>query len=320
MKHVLLVQMRYDYTDPFRGIAYEEKHIHQGLRAYYPELRFSHFDFVRQGNRWGLEAMSTMLVETVDRLRPDLVLCCFADARFDPLPEAIATIGQTTRTALWLADDHWRYEKYSRAWAPHFHYMITTDKQAVSKYHRDGFGHKVIKSNWAVNHHLFRPLQPEQDRQVTFVGQPHSNRATLVQQIHQAGVPVEVYGPGWHAASRLPFHEMVRMYGRSRISLNLSNASTNDIQQIKGRTFEIPACGGFMLTGGAEDLESYYEPDREMVVYEDEADMIDKIRFYLAHETVRRTIQERGYRRTLAEHTWKHRFDAIFRQLGILAG
>jgi spore maturation protein CgeB len=85
--------------------------------------------------------------------------------------------------------------------------------------------------------------------------------------------------------------------------------------QIKGRNFEVPGCGGFMLTGRAEDLESYYEEDREVVCFETISELIDKIHYYLSHEDARNAIAAAAYRRTLNEHTYVHRLTDIFRQL-----
>ena len=59
---------------------------------------------------------------------------------------------------------------------------------------------------------------------------------------------------------------MIEVFSRSRINLNLSNASNpwwrrwrRRRDQIKGRNFEVPGCGGFLLTQPADDLERYFE-------------------------------------------------------------
>lgn len=88
------------------------------------------------------------------------------------------------------------------------------------------------------------------------------------------------------------------------------------VEQIKGRTFEVPGCGGFLLTGMAEDLGRYYALDREVVAFQGRQDLARRIRYFLEHEDERRTIAESGYARTLAEHTYVHRFNDIFRQCG----
>ena len=90
-------------------------------------------------------------------------------------------------------------------------------------------------------------------------------------------------------------------------------------EQIKARNFEVPGCGGFLLTGPADDLGRYYEPGREIALFSSVDDMIDKIRYYLAHEDERSAIAARGYERTIADHTYRARFDEIFAAVGLSA-
>jgi len=107
-------------------------------------------------------------------------------------------------------------------------------------------------------------------------------------------------------------------FKKSNRSSRLESGTTGLVRlsdQIKGRNFEVPGCGGFMLTGRAEDLESYYEEGREVACFETISELIDKIRYYLSHEDERTDIAEAGYRRTLYEHTYVHRLTDIFREL-----
>lgn len=85
--------------------------------------------------------------------------------------------------------------------------------------------------------------------------------------------------------------------------------------QIKGRDFEVPGCGGFLLTGRAENFGDYYRVGEEAACYESPEDLLEKVRYYLQHDEERQAIARRGYERTLREHTYVHRFDDIFRRL-----
>jgi spore maturation protein CgeB len=143
---------------------------------------------------------------------------------------------------------------------------------------------------------------------------------------------------------------MIDVFGTSRINLNLSNASvTSDGRssapagrverlrqlltprravaasaddtyedQIKGRNFEIPGTGGFQLSGSSEDLASYYEPDKEIVLFSSTDELIDKARHFLQADAERSAIAKAGYQRTVAEHTYAHRYRGIFRELELL--
>jgi spore maturation protein CgeB len=87
--------------------------------------------------------------------------------------------------------------------------------------------------------------------------------------------------------------------------------------QIKGRLFEVPAMGGFLLTGYAPGLENYYEPGKEVVVFRSLQELEEQIRYYLDHDEERRIIAIRGRERTLREHTYTERFRQIFKTIGL---
>ncbi len=88
-------------------------------------------------------------------------------------------------------------------------------------------------------------------------------------------------------------------------------------QQIKGRNFEVPGCGGMLLTGYADNLEDYYAIGKEVACFDSTADLIEKIRYYLQHENERAALADAGYQRTLRDHTYVQRFTEIFRQMGL---
>lgn len=89
-------------------------------------------------------------------------------------------------------------------------------------------------------------------------------------------------------------------------------------RQIKGRVFEVPACGGFLLTQPAEDLHDYLQPSRDCATFETVDDLVDQVRYYLQHEDERQAIAAQGYRRTLEEHTYAARFASVFEQAGVM--
>jgi spore maturation protein CgeB len=244
-------------------------------------------------------------------------------------------------TLNWFCDDHWRFDNYSRFWAPQFDWVVTTARSALPKYDRLQY-RNVIKSQWGCNHFLYRKLAAPHQYDVSFVGQPHGNRREMVKALRAAGINVRCFGFGWEDG-RVSQERMIETFNRSRINLNFSNASvktgrrrlvqwiaalserSENIEsrshypdQIKGRNFEVPGCGGFLMTSRADDLETYYNLDKEIVCFDDVNDLIDKIKYYLAHEEERAAVALRAYERTLREHTYARRFEEIFAKIGLL--
>lgn len=310
---ILYVAPRYDYGNPGRGLSAEENYFFHTLFSMGHEIiRFDPLEIMRL---YGREQMNAMLLEAEYRFNPDIVFSVLFKNELD-----YETIQEITRrkhaiTVNWFCDDQWRFDNFSRFWGPHFDWVVTTAKSAIHKYNTAGI-HNVILSQWACNHRLYYPMQLPKLYDVTFVGQPHGNRREIINQLRSAGLNVRVWGHGWKSG-RVSQYQMVRIFNQSRINLNLSNASVPMSQQIKGRNFEIPGCGGFLLTNYVENLEEYYNINQEIVCFDQVDDLIDKARYYLTHEAERALIAEAGYRRTLLDHTFDARFIEILRIINL---
>lgn len=312
---LLYVGMKYDYGDKSRGFSFEHRNFYHPLQCYCKrrDWDFVHYDFMERGLNIGIDLMTQELYELARKERPTYLFAVLFDFHRDPLHEAfkqISTLGTTT--IHWFCDDHWRFEKYSSVVAPHFDYICTTANSALPKYKKLGISQKVIKTQWACNHELYIPHDIKKDVDISFVGQPHGNRVEVLSKLTESGLRLVVFGFGWENRPRIPFHQMVRLFSRSKINLNLSNSSTLIVQQIKGRNFEMPGTRSFQLTSNAENLTEYYVDGKEIVIFNSVEELIDKAKYYLKNEDERNEIAINGYKRTIAEHTWHHRFGEIF--------
>jgi hypothetical protein len=76
--------------------------------------------------------------------------------------------------------------------------------------------------------------------------------------------------------------------------------------------FEGAACGAMLLTDAVKNgLSDLFIPGEELVTYEDDDDLMTKLRHYLEHEEERARIAEAGYARTHSEHTYERRAQSI---------
>jgi hypothetical protein len=116
---------------------------------------------------------------------------------------------------------------------------------------------------------------------------------------------------------------MVAMYSESRISLGFTEVfdhhdpSREVMRHLHLRDFEGPMCGALYLTGQCDELPEFYEPDREVLVYRDEGEMLEKVVYYLAHEAEAAAIRQAGRERALRDHTYQRRWSQLFAALGV---
>jgi len=101
--------------------------------------------------------------------------------------------------------------------------------------------------------------------------------------------------------------EVGDIYSRAKIVFNTSIAG-----DVTMRIFEGTACGALVLTDSiANGLHQLFEISKEIVVYQDDNDLLDKIAYYLAHDDERQRIARTGQQRTLQQHLYTHRVQQI---------
>ncbi|MFI5252431.1 MAG: glycosyltransferase [Bacteroidota bacterium] len=317
LNKLLYVGMHYDYGRKAQGPSFEYTNFFPVLKKMVPEV--VEFDFFTIMQDLGQEAMNAQLLETADRVQPDLIFfILFTEELFI---NGLTQLSDKFTTFNWFCDDHWRFEYFSKRYAPCFSYISTTDREAIEKYDRIGYKNALM-TQWGCNHFDYVKLSnAKKDIDVSFIGQAHGSRKFIIKYLHLNGIDVRTFGQGWENG-RVSQPQMIEIFNRSKINLNLSNASWNihtifrKKDQIKGRNFEVPACGAFLLTNYVKNLEHYFDLEYEMVCFQSKRDMVRKIRYYLEHETERERIGEKAYLRTLKEHTYEQRFREIFRNMG----
>lgn len=358
---ILYVALKYDSGRPERGFSFEHYNIYDSLvKMNNGQHAIIYFPFDEEISKLGYQGMNKKLLETVYREKPDL--CFFYLFAEEIKKETIKEITEkgNTITYNWFADDNWRFDSFSKYFAPCFHFVSTTDLKAIPKYQKIGY-QNVIKTQYACNHFLYKPvsensnsLTKDYEFDVSFVGQPYGSRRKIIEAVNRSGVAkVESFGHGW-PNGRVSQEKMIRIFEKSKINLNFTSTSigwtlkglahlflkrkvkwilpqnpmdiianikmfiTSKGGQIKGRNFEVPGCGGFLLTGTPDNLEDYYELGKEVAVFKNTDDLINKIKYYLSNPEEMEKIRIAGYEKTLREHTYEKRFNDIFKKMGLV--
>lgn len=347
----LFVGLKYEYGNLKAGHSFEYQNFFQVLKNMEGvECELFAIDEVMQ--KVGRDEMNNLLIKQVQENKYDLLFCFLFTEEIKKETISYITKKTKTKTFNWFADDHWRFPIFSKYWAPLFTKVSTTDSLAVMKYQKIGVD--VIKTQWGANTKLYKPLLNQEvgikNQEICFVGKNYGNRMGYIKALTDAGLPAVGFGSGW-SVGRVSHEQMLSMFSNSKINLNFTESYfewkkelvklfvkkelgkysfngyhlVQNIQalagkfrrQIKGRTFEVPACGGFLLTGQADNLTEYYEENKEIVIFKDKNDMIEKCKYYLENESQREKIAQAGYKRTILEHTYEQRFKQIFERIDL---
>lgn len=236
---------------------------------------------------------------------PDADLFLWIDSAGKYFPPGIERL--PIPTACYLIDVHlgkWRHEV-----AKFFDGVFVAQKDYVPVF-RDTVGHdQVYWLPLAAAADVHRMHCVERTLDVGFVGnvsRAHGptarvRRLKLLENRYQTNDFYQGYLPD----------QVGRVYSESRIVFNTSIAG-----DVTMRVFEGTACGALLLTDSvANGLEDLFELGHEIVVFQDDQDLIDKIDYYLSHPEEREQIARAGYERTVSCHTYQHRVQSMVDQI-----
>ncbi|MHB9013601.1 MAG: CgeB family protein [Ignavibacteriaceae bacterium] len=323
MKIVVAI-MKYDYGYEERGFSYEYYNVYLPLCDVFGKENVLLYDYYSEYKQAGKEMMNKKLKEVILRDKPDVAIFCLLwEGQFDE--EIISSLRKYTKTIIYFFDDPWR-QKFVRHWIKYFDYFSTPDYYMFQQYRLEGIKN-VIYSPFGFNSSIYKKLDIEKKYDVSFIGGYSPFRNWVKHLLEKEGIRLNIFGRGWGKSGRwISQDEMIRVFNQSKINLNLSNSSSYDIsfliwslpsfknikqllllkknkEQVKGRHFEINACGGFQLSYFIPGLNQIYEIDKEIAVYEDVRQLPGEIKFFLNNDELRNSIANRGYEHSQREHT-----------------
>lgn len=319
---ILFVAMKYDYGDPSRGLGIEHHVFYETFKKMGHKIIY--FDFMQELKKIGKKAMNKKLLKVVDKQSPDLLFSVLYQDQLEK--QTINQISKTkTITLNWFCDDTWRFDNFSKYWAPNYNWVVTTDSEVVKKYHQIGYKN-VIASNWGFNHHSYSPPEKINYRyDISFIGQPHGYRKKYLNYLKAKGIKVDCWGQGW-PNGRLDFKQMYDVFSHSRININFTGTSrqtqgingilrrlglVKPIRQMKARLFEVPGSGGFLLTEEINGLDKFFNLGKEMATFSNKKDLLSKVNYFLQHDSERETIAKNGRKRVLKDHTYEKRLSNL---------
>lgn len=149
---------------------------------------------------------------------------------------------------------------------------------------------------------------------LSFIGTWSPKKAAIIQSVRE-GLPdlsIRVWGDQWGNAGHLGAIvqgrgvfglEYAKAVVASRINLAILSErreAASDGDRITARTFQIPACGAFMLHERTRELLDYFAEDRECACFGDDGELVEKIRYYLAHDDERVRVAGAGRARAMS--------------------
>ncbi|MFC1965999.1 glycosyltransferase [Chloroflexota bacterium] len=318
MKNEIILLLTYYYKREV-GEHRVLKHIRGSLGHYLPfdlylyeplRKNFSRvilYDYLEQMIEIGVKAVNEQIIALIREYHPKYVL--WTPWRYDILESTLDIIREEGSIVIgWFFDDEWRFDDYSKWWIPYLDYCVTNSIEAVPKYRELGARviHTIPNTGIAVDRDW---SNVEEKYGVSFVGNRIADREQWINELKSRSIPIHLFGEGW--GGYISFEEMIDIFKTSKINLNFSRTVHNSELQLKGRIFQVCMAGGFLLTEYVPRIEKYFDIDKEIVCFESAEEMIDKVTYYLNHETERRAIAQAGWKRATSEYTSFHMLSKV---------
>jgi spore maturation protein CgeB len=270
------------------------------------------------------ERPATSLASLIAELRPDIFWADKPSILSAAATRVLRQRATRTKFVMFSEDDLWMPHNRSKALAesiPEYDVVFTTKSHNIINKELERLGAQRV----AFVTQAFDPYQhyPQavsaEDRvaygaTVGFIGNFESERATSIARLSEAGVKVRVWGNGW----RGPCQANVRVEGAplfnstrglfyskgiSATDINLGFLRHRNRDTHTSRTFEIPACGGFLLAEHSDEQASLFVPDVEAAFFSSDEELVEKVAYYFSHPDIRQKVAKAGLQRCLKDYT-----------------
>ena len=154
---------------------------------------------------------------------------------------------------------------------------------------------------------------PQKDRGVSFIGTSYDERPAFLTRLwREHGVPVVISGDRMWKARLAPdaaaaLYTGSELYGKEyreaiwRSKINLSFITHSNQDEFVHKSFEIAACGGFLLAERSAGHMARFVEDEEAVFFTGFEECLRKIRQYLPDEASRARIAAAGCARAVRD-------------------
>lgn len=221
--------------------------------------------------------------------------------------------------------------RHFRSCVPLYDLCVTTKRYELEAYRRDGA--RDIVCTWQGMDDRFTRISectaienPERSG-VVFIGHREPHYEKILSSVVRAGLDLSIYGPGWHRPRWRNSHlaraikggpvwgdAYVHALARAKVGLGLLCKLYPD--QFTARSVEIPAAGAMLLAERTAEHQELFEEGKEAEFFVDTAELIDKLRFYLAHDAARIAIAEKGRQRTITQYSWARVLRSVLAHVG----
>lgn len=259
------------------------------------------------------------LIERCKKLKPDLVFIYRGTHIF---PQTLKQIQQQgCRIFGYNNDDPFSGKPAGSFWRHYlnglsfYDWIFAYRHKNIHDYYIRGIKNVSLLRSYYIksrNYKLDRIPTDNYKSDVSFIGHyEKDNRDIYLKSVFENNINLKIYGAFWESS---PFYEDFLRFQKAdsipylsenyNLGLNSCKIALVFLSKINNdtytrRCFEIPASKTFMLSEYTEDLASLFKERVEAEFFRSKEELVDKIKYYLNHDSQRLAIADAGYEKLI---------------------
>lgn len=259
-----------------------------------------------------------LVKKQLEKFNPDIV---FLNSNFEYYPEIIPYCKKNNiKICAWISCplphkiDFKKLDHIFTLFKPH--HQLFTELGIPCTYTHGGFDERIISS-----------LKNKKEYPVTFIGGIggfHKQREQLLKKIVKE-IPLSIWGYGFKSKTKwksiakqiqqgfvfrkayngeIWAKQMYHTLNASQITINFHGDIAKG-HAVNMKLFEATGAGTLLLTEESSQITQFFEPGKEVVVYNSHEDAIQKINYYLSNPKEMELITKAGQSKTLKYYNYK---------------
>lgn len=325
MKRILIIGQKSTYIiKSFEKIdeylvefIYIEKQVFTSLEKFFNKLRIP-LDTVSLNNK---------ILEKVKVFSPKIIILVGQFPNNILFPKTLKKLknkNKDIRIFSWTPDNMIKKHNssiYFEKSIPFYDIHFTTKSNIIDKMYSMG-AKKIVFVNQAYStyDHFPEKINPIFDYNVLFIGSSEIDRYESMCYLAKNGITVNIFGNAWGSfkeIQNLKIHkrpligeDFRKAITSSKISICFLRKINDDLQTT--RSFEIPACRGFMIAERTKEHLNLFEENKEAVFFSNNNELLEKVKFYLKREKLRNKISENGLKKVTK---FNHHYDDMIKKI-----
>ena len=265
-----------------------------------------------------LNKVNKSIIENIYQFNPKIVFIVKGNTIFPNTLRKIKKIDNQIKLISWSLDDMYAFHNRSLFYTLGLKYydeVFTTKSFNVNELKKIG-AKKVhfIFQAFSKSKHICNNLNVTATKDVSFIGFPESSRFNSISNLANNGIKIELAGGGgkWNKKKYLGNKNII-IHGKDYFEKDYSNFISSSkinlcfLRKINrdlhtSRSLEIPACGGFMLAERTIEHEKLFKDKKEAVFFDNDNDLLEKVKYYLKNDLERERIKASGYKRCISSN------------------